>query len=58
MIDRLTDPEREALTRLRDEMWPRFTLDAVAVHLVRDSLIGLGVLPLPRANRSKWAGRI
>lgn len=55
MLDRLTPEERQALHRLRDELFPRHTVEAVAHKLLRDALIGCGMLRLGTANRSKWA---
>lgn len=57
MLDRLTPSEHGALVRFRDETWPTHTLESVAVYLLRDHLIGLGVLPLGKADRGKRAGR-
>lgn len=56
LMDRLAPDQRVALTALRDEIYPGYTLDAVATKLLRDALIGCGVLALPRANRSCHAG--
>lgn len=49
----LTDEEFAALRKYRDEDRPAMTREQVAQHLLRDHLIGLGVLPLGRANRGR-----
>ena len=46
-----------ALRKVRDELYPGEPLSAAAAHLLRDHLIGLGVLPLGEANRSRGARR-
>ena len=53
----LGDAEKSALRQLRDELYPEHTLSAVAQKLLRDALVGAGVLKLPRRNRSKGAQR-
>jgi hypothetical protein len=37
-------------------MHPEFTDEQVAAYLVRDALVGLGLLELPSENRAKAAG--
>jgi len=54
---RLSDDEFEALKRYRDAEKPEMDRAQVAQYLLRDHLIGLGVLPMGRANRGKRAGR-
>lgn len=53
----LSPEETAALERAgREHTYPRDT-QTMARLLIRDSLIGMGPLPLPGKNRSKWAGR-
>lgn len=49
--------EYALMVRLRDEMWPGQPIEMVARKLVQDELIRLGLLALPKVNRSKRAGR-
>lgn len=44
------------LATYRREMHPTYTDEQVAAYLIRDSLVGLGLLPLPTENRGKAAG--
>lgn len=55
MLDRLAPDERAALERVRSELFPSFSVEAVARKLLRDALVGMGVLRLPAANRSRGA---
>lgn len=57
LVDHLPPDDRAALDRLRRELYPGHTPDAVAKKLIRDALIGCGVMPLPAANRSRGARR-
>lgn len=57
LIDHLPTEERAALERLRRELYPGHTPDAVAKKLIRDALIGCGVLGLGTKNRSRGAQR-
>ena len=57
LLTQLSDEERAALTRLRDELYPTHSLGAVARKLVRDGLVQCGVLDLPSSNRSRGAQR-
>lgn len=45
------------LATYRREMHPTYTDEQVAAYLIRDALVHLGVMPLPKENRSKHAGR-
>lgn len=53
----LPGAEWSALVYLRDTTFPGQPLELVARKLVQDGLIQCGVLGLPKANRSKHAGR-
>jgi hypothetical protein len=44
------------LATYRREMHPKFTDEQVAAYLVRDALVGLGLLELPMTNRAEAAG--
>lgn len=44
------------LATYRREMHPDYSDEAVAAYLIRDALIGLGLLPLPAKDRGKAAG--
>lgn len=55
MLDRLNPEERAAVERLRTELFPTYTAEAVVHKLLRDALVGCGVLNLPASNRSKGA---
>lgn len=57
LVDFLPPEDRAAVERLRLELFPGHTPDAVAKKLIRDALIGCGVLPLPASNRSRGARR-
>lgn len=46
-----------SLATYRREMHPEMTDEDVAEYLIRDSLIRLGVLPLPEKDRGKVAGK-
>lgn len=46
-----------ALATYRREMHSGRSDEAVAGYLIRDALVGLGVLALPGSNRSKGARR-
>jgi hypothetical protein len=45
------------LATYRREMHPGRTDEAVAAYLLRDALIGLGLLELPEGDRGERAGR-
>lgn len=45
------------LATYRREMHPNYSDEAVAAYLIRDALIGLGLLPLPAKDRGKAAGK-
>jgi hypothetical protein len=45
------------LATYRREMHPNYSDEAVAAYLIRDALIGLGLLDLPGKDRGKAAGR-
>lgn len=55
LVDHLDAEERAAIERLRLELYPGHTPDAVAKKLIRDALIGAGVLALTNKNRSRGA---
>jgi hypothetical protein len=44
------------LATYRREMHPTYSDEAVAAYLIRDALIGLGLLDLPGKDRGKAAG--
>lgn len=52
---RLDGAAMDALWTVHREDFPRETLEAVAERLLRDALIGMGVLPLGSENRGKGA---
>jgi hypothetical protein len=56
LLIQLSEDERAALERVRAEGFPSASLAAMARKLIRDDLVRQGVLPLPRENRSRWAG--
>lgn len=45
------------LATYRREMHPNHSDEAVAAYLIRDALIGLGLLPLPEKDRGRAAGQ-
>lgn len=51
----LTPADLAALTKLRDEDFPGHTLEAMAHKVLRDGLIGCGVLSPGGRNRSRGA---
>jgi hypothetical protein len=53
----LSADEHAALERARIECFPNASLAAMARKLIRDDLVRQGLMPLPRENRSRWAGR-
>jgi hypothetical protein len=57
ITNHLSPEELQALEKLRSEVFPTYSSEAVAKKLLRDALIGAGVLPLGSANRSRHAGR-
>lgn len=57
LVDHLPPEDRAALERLRMELFPGHTPHAVAKKLIRDALIGCGVLGLGTKNRSRGARR-
>lgn len=58
LSDHLPPDIAAALARAQREEFPRATLDAVAHKLLRDALIGMGIMPLGAKNRSKGARRL
>lgn len=52
----LSDEEAAALDRFRAAHPRPYTPAQAARLLIRDQLIAMSDLPLPRANRSRWAG--
>lgn len=46
-----------ALWKVSREDFPGYTLEALGAKLIRDELVRMGVLALPKGNRSKRAGR-
>jgi hypothetical protein len=53
----LTASEYSAMVYLRDTCFPNQPYDLMCRKLIQDGLIASGVLELPKANRSKHAGR-
>lgn len=56
-FDSLPPAERAAIETLRREVFPTYSTNAVVLKLLRDALIGAGVLRLASANRSRGARR-
>lgn len=57
LLQHLTGDEVEAVIRVRDELFPGSCPDAVARKLLRDALVGMDIMRLPKANRSRGARR-
>lgn len=53
----LTREEHDALVKAAHGHTTPHPEGLMARLLIRDALIGMGLLALPRINRSKWAGR-
>jgi hypothetical protein len=54
---KLSNATRAKLATYGREMHPGRTLEQVADYLIRDSLVRLGVMELPKGNRGKMAGK-
>lgn len=57
LLEHLSADEAAAVRQVRDELFPGHDPDDVARKLLRDALVGMGIMRLPAANRSRGARR-